>query len=306
MEVARVGDHFCAHLFVAAINSRRNTPEKRRVVVGGGAKDITGSVEAHSPSVVVELVQKLDVGAVRSEAEYAHAEVLLLAVDRAVESRVADRPVNPVVKTVAQIARASVRVTYTPSGEEHFANIGLVVAIGVLEEIKVRRVRENDAAAGEGHRGGHVEAFGEDGELVGPAVAVGVFANLDAVVAFAAVLEFVRVVHRLDDPQPATLIPRHVDRINNIRLGGEQFHAETDRHLRVFHALRRRERELVFERLGAAFVVRDVAALLIFKRGTTRKEVVVAFTGLVANRPKNATLEQLMKTGVVPHSLVVA
>ena len=221
MEVARVGDHFCAHLFVAAINGCWNTSEKRRVVVGGGAKDITGCVEAHSPGVVVELVQKLDVGAVWSEAEYAHAKVLILAVDRAIESCVADRTVNPVVKTVAQITRASVRVTDTPSGEEHFANVGLVVAIGVLEEIKVRRVRENDAAAGEGHRGWDVEAVGEDGELVGPAVAVGVFANLDAVVAFATVLEFVRVVHRLDNPQPTTLIPRHVDRVDYIWLGGE-------------------------------------------------------------------------------------
>ena len=147
-------------------------------------------------------MQKLDVRAVRSEAKYAHAEVLLLTVDRTVESRVADRTVNPVVKTVAKVARASVRVTYTPTGEEHFANIGLVVAICVLEEIKVWRMRENHAAAGEGHRSRYVEAFSEDGELVGPAVAISVFANLDAVVALATVLEFVRVCLLYTSPSP--------------------------------------------------------------------------------------------------------
>ena len=101
VEVARVGDHFCAHLFVTAVNRRRDAAVKRRVVVSSGAKDIAGGVEAHSPGVVVELVQKLDVRAVRPEAEHAHAEVVFLAVDRAVETSIADRAVNPVVKTVA-------------------------------------------------------------------------------------------------------------------------------------------------------------------------------------------------------------
>ena len=78
---ARVGDHLRAHLAFAAEHRRRDAAEKRRVVVGGRAEDVTGGVEAKTPCVVVELVQKLDVGGVRLEAKHAHAEVVLFAAE---------------------------------------------------------------------------------------------------------------------------------------------------------------------------------------------------------------------------------
>ena len=62
---------------------------------------------------------------------------------------------------------------------------------------------------------------------------------------------------------------------------------------------------MVGERFGAALVVRDVAALLVFQRCTTRKKFVITLAGLVADCPKNTALEQLMKTVVVPHALIV-
>ena len=90
----------------------------------------------------------------------------LFAVYLAVKTRVTDSAVNPVVKTVAQVAWACVRVPYAKSGEENFAVIGFVVAIGILEKKKFRSMGENDAASGKNHRGGYVEAVGKYGECV--------------------------------------------------------------------------------------------------------------------------------------------
>ena len=167
-------------------------------------------------------------------------------------------------------------------------------------------MRENDPAAGEGHRGWDVEALGEHGKLVGLTVAVGVFTNLDAVVALAAVLKLVWVIHRFDHPEAAALVPGHVDWVDDIRLGSEQLHAEADRHLRVLHAVLGRERELILERLGAALVVRDVAALLVLERRPLGDKVVITLAGLVSDRPQDAALDELVKIAVAPDALVVA
>ena len=59
--------------------------------------------------------------------------------------------------------------------------VGLAVAVGVVQEEDVGRVRDPDAAVADGDARGDVQALGEDGELVGLAVAVGVFEDLDAV-----------------------------------------------------------------------------------------------------------------------------
>ena len=60
--------------------------------------------------------------------------------------------------------------------------VGLVVAVGVLEEHQVRLRADVGAAVAELDAGRHVELVGEDGLLVGFAVAVGVFEDQDLVV----------------------------------------------------------------------------------------------------------------------------
>ena len=69
------------------------------------------------------------------------------------------------------------RVAGAPAGEQHLAHVGHVVAVGVLEEQRVRRLVDDDAAVGEGQAGRDAQLVGEDGELVGLAVAVGVLAG---------------------------------------------------------------------------------------------------------------------------------
>ena len=60
-----------------------------------------------------------------------------------------------------------------------------------------------DAAVGEGEARRDAQLVGEDGELVGLAVAVGVLADDDAVAPLPRGLALVGVVDRLGDPQPA-------------------------------------------------------------------------------------------------------
>ncbi len=66
-----------------------------------------------------------------------------------------------------------------------------------------RRLVDDHAAVGEGQAGGNAQLVGEDGELVGLAVAVGVLENDDPVVALALGLHVVGVVDGHGDPEPA-------------------------------------------------------------------------------------------------------
>ena len=52
----------------------------------------------------------------------------------------------------------------------------------------------------------NAQPFGKDGELIGDMVAIGVFANPNAV---AVLSKLIRVVQRLANPQPPALVPVH-------------------------------------------------------------------------------------------------
>ena len=74
------------------------------------------------------------------------------------------------------------RVGRVEAGEDALADVGLVVAVGVLQEHQVGRLGDQDAAVGELEAGRAVQLVGEDDHLVGLAVAVGVFEDQELVV----------------------------------------------------------------------------------------------------------------------------
>ena len=78
--------------------------------------------------------------AVFGEAVDAGAEALLLAADGAVERGIADRAPELVVEAVAEVRGAGVGVPGAPAAEDDLADVGLVVAVGVLEEQGLRGV----------------------------------------------------------------------------------------------------------------------------------------------------------------------
>ena len=66
----------------------------------------------------------------------------------------------------------------------------------------------------------------------------------------------VRIVDRLDDPQPPALVEVERDRLDDVRLAGEELELELRRHLDELHRVVRRERQLILRRRIAALVVR--------------------------------------------------
>ena len=98
--------------FVIAIGDRHI---HARVAVRRGAEDDIVLGDAKSPGVVVAGTNKLQLRAVGPETEDALPEPDVLAADGAAETRVAHRAPDPVVKTVAQVARRRVRVAHAPA-----------------------------------------------------------------------------------------------------------------------------------------------------------------------------------------------
>ena len=267
MELGRTCDHLGAHATLTTKDSVGDAPKEAGIVVGGGAEYVAGFVESNAPCVVVELVKEFHVRAIGTKAKGSRSEIVLFAVYLAVETRVTDGAVNPVVKTVTQVAWACVGVTYTESGEENFAVIGFVVAIGILKEEKFRSMGENDATTGKNHRGGYVEAVGKYGEFVCFSIAVGIFANLYSIITLATWFQLVGIVDRLDHPEAPAFVPLEVNGIDDLGFGSKQFESKTNRCLRVFHAFLWREGQLIGKGFGSALVVGHVVAFFVLKGG---------------------------------------
>ena len=138
------------------------------------------------------------------------------------EEHIATRPHHEAVGTVVRIG------TVQPA-EHALTGIGLVVAVGVLQQPDVRALGHQHATGHELKPGRVVQPVGEHRAFVGLAVAVGVFEDQDLVVERILRLP-VRVAVPADHPQPASLVPRHLHRVHEQTgeggLVGEQVHLE--------------------------------------------------------------------------------
>ena len=184
--------------------------------VGDVALDLAGAgFEPPDAGVVVAMhaVVALDLRLV---------ERALLEVERAVRGQ--DEAVGGVV-----------RVGRVEPVQELLADVGLVVAVGVLEEQQVGGHGHEHAAVPELEAGRVVQVVGEDLRAVGLAVAVGVLQDQQLVVHRLLGLP-VRIGRPGGDPQPALGVEGHlhrVDQLGELLLGGEQvdLHAVGDGHL---------------------------------------------------------------------------
>ena len=135
------------------------------------------------------------------------------------------------------------------AGQEHLrVAVGPVVAVPVGVEQQIRRLADEDAAVTNGQPGSQVQAVDEDLRLVGPAVAVGIFEDLDPVGASRAARRRVGhpvvlgakilvdgdrlqprrigILQVLDDPEPAALVEAGRKRLPHHRLGREDLDVE--------------------------------------------------------------------------------
>ena len=236
---------------------RRDAAEEEGRVVGGPAELVPGLVDRVAPGVVRELVQELERRAVGAEPEGALRELPLLAADHAPEAGIPHAAVEPVIEAVVQVVRLRVGVAHAPAGHHLPALVRAVVAVGVPQEEEPGWLRHHDAAIGEDEAGGDVQVLREDREPVRPAVAVGVLTDPDAVVAAAVRAHVVGIVLGLGDPEAAALVPGEEDRLGDVRLGGEQFHAQVRGDLDALPAALRRQGQLERHRLRALLVIGD-------------------------------------------------
>jgi hypothetical protein len=105
--------------------------------------------------------------------------------------------------------------------EDDLADVGLAVAIGVLEEPDVRRGRDEDAAP-PGHDARRVrDLVHEEADAVDLAVAIRVLQQPDP-----AGRRPEGVVRHLGDVDAPVLVEGHRDRVHHIRLRGDEVDAE--------------------------------------------------------------------------------
>ena len=143
-------------------------------------------------------------------------------VDRLVE-------VEAAVRAPAERVDDVVRVLGAEAGEDDAASCrpcrpglrrGQVEQLGAVGDV--------GAAVAGLDAGGDEQAVGEDGRLVGLAVAVGVFEDEDLVVRLLARLDL-RVDLARRDPEPALRVEVHLDRLGEQRVGGEEVDLEPRR-----------------------------------------------------------------------------
>ena len=204
-------------------------------------------------------MEELQLRSICGETVAALGEPLALAADLAIKTTVAHGASQPVVIAIGKIAGLRVRIADTPTRHDHLADIRMIATGAILQEQKVRRLGYDDTAVGEGEARGDVKMIGENRELVGLAVAVGIFADDDFVMPLLLVFhDAMGVIGGLGDPQTPTIIPGEGDGLHDVRLGGEKHQFHVGWNLRALHAALHGERFLESQWFRTFFVVRDI------------------------------------------------
>ena len=292
------------------------------VAVGRGAEEHPLLAEPEAPGAVVGAPQELELRAIRLEAEEALLELQVLAPHCALEARIADDAVHPAVEAPGEVARAGVRVERAPAGEQLPADVGLPVAVGVLEIERVRSLGDDQPAVVGQHARADRERLCEHRPRVERAVAVRVVESHDPVVPLPLTRQDdpVGVVDALGDEQPAVVVEGERQRLRlKERLGGDEIDREAHRRDGVLARLRGIERLLhLGDRLahlppvGLGHVEGHLRRLILEGHEALRslrhlrtRHVGPGGGGIAAGGEADAALDEVLKPGVAPGSLVV-
>ena len=179
--------------------------------------------------------------------------------------------IEPTVRSPAQRIRNRVRVLQAEALQMNFGiAVRDVVMILVGIEEQIRWVHHPDAVAVESTARGDVQSIDERLVFVEHSVSVGVFVDRDLVETRLTLRrrrwDFVvdgspedvladhlqpgrvRILQILHDPQPASLVPSHVQRLLDVRFGEHQFQLEVIRHGECLERLVRRHDRRVIRR----------------------------------------------------------
>ena len=212
---------------------------------------------------------------------------------------------EPIIIAVVQITCLGMGIADAPAGDDFLFHIGDVIAICVFQEKEAWRLRDDEPAIHEDKSGGYVKPFGESGEFVSLAVAVGVFANTDPVTADAVGFDSVRVVISLGKPTPTPLVPGHRDRFADLGVTRKKLESHVGRDLGALHRALGAVRLLKSEGLGTFLIVGDMRVFYPVLRFALGEEGLVAREPLLPDTPEDASLEKLMELRQTPDTLVM-
>ncbi len=174
-------------------------------------------VPGDAPRVARPLAEELKLARPRVNAEHGTGELEIFVpcphvalIKHSVEA--VEPPVRPPVQRVGQF----VRVASPKAGDDDLPPVSSSIAVGVLQEKKIRRVGDPYSAMPDRDSRRNVQALGKDRELVSLPIAVGVLQDLDPVPAHSGRLP--RILETLRDPNAPALIEGHCDRVDDIRL----------------------------------------------------------------------------------------
>ena len=109
-----------------------------------------------------------------------------------------------------------VGVVVIEATQDNFANIVLVIAVGVLKEHQVSRLGNVDALGSDFKTHGDMQVAGEGGLLVGFAIVIGVFED-DELVAWLGVSDaVVRVAGHGGNPETSFVVECYLHRVGKV------------------------------------------------------------------------------------------
>jgi hypothetical protein len=220
-----------------------------------------------------------------------------------------------------------VRVAHFPRAKQHAPLVGPVVAVGVLQEQRFTPVVNDHAAIREGDACRNAQALRENGEAIGQAIVVGVFTNANAVAAEIVARQVVRVIDGLGQPQPASLVPCHGDRLDDVGLRGEELDMKalgnnnaTHRFIGRKRLLHSRMRIALGTPLVAGNVIGDLRANLdVLERLWAVRQFLhhrrlegpvgrirTCFGRVLTGGPADAAFHEVVKARLAPRMLVVS
>src|SRR4051812_14143316 len=114
--------------------------------------------------------------------------------------------VDPTIETPCEFTGHAVRIVSTVLLVQDLALVRMIVAIRVGKPVDVRNAISDGAAAYRQDANRNIEVVGKSSDLVGSAIAVGVFENANHISGAAVGSSREGILDRFRDPEPAAIV----------------------------------------------------------------------------------------------------
>src|SRR5829696_4519494 len=157
----------------------------------GADESVAVAIEVYSPGIARAIGEDLDFFCSRmiSRDRGIDFNPIIIGVVRILDLRIREDSVShvePAVGSPGEAVEQFVAILQAEAGLENSPLIGFVIPIRILKKEEVRSLADVNATVADENAGEKIEPVGKDGDLVGPAIGVGVFKDFDAITRFLA------------------------------------------------------------------------------------------------------------------------